>query len=204
MEENHRVTGGPLLTERFDDALAYASAAHRHQVRKSTAIPYVSHLLAVAARVIEEGGDEDEAIAALLHDVVEDQGGKARLADVAARFGERVAAIVAGASDTAQMPKPPWRERKQRYLAHLADPSTSRSVLLVSAADKLHNARSILRDLRTEGPAIWSRFNAGPDDQLWYYRELRDVFGRRLPGVLADELREVVAELEAAIGAAPR
>jgi (p)ppGpp synthase/HD superfamily hydrolase len=191
---------GPLLTERFDEALAYASDAHRDQVRKGTRVPYVSHLLAVAGRVLEEGGDEDEAIAALLHDVVEDQGGAARLADVAARFGSRVAAIVAGTSDTDQSPKPPWRQRKERYLAHLADPSTSRSVLLVSAADKLHNARTIVRDLGADGPSTWARFNAGVDDQLWYYRELREILVRRLPGPLTDELAEVVAQMEEAAG----
>jgi GTP pyrophosphokinase len=187
----------PLLTERFDTALGYASAAHRSQLRKGTTIPYVSHLLAVASRVLEAGGDEDEAIAALLHDTVEDQGGPARLADITMRFGQRVADLVAGTSDTDETPKPPWRQRKLAYLEHLAAPTTDRSVLLVSAADKLHNARSVVADVRLSGPATWKRFNAGADEQLWYYRSLRDVFRRRLPGPLTDELSDVVGDLEA-------
>ncbi len=192
-------TTGTLLTDRFDEALTYASAAHRTQLRKGTTIPYVAHLLAVASRVLEEGGDEEESIAALLHDAVEDQGGAARLGDIRARFGDRVASIVAGASDTDEIPKPPWHERKSRYIRHLASPETDLSVVLVSGADKLHNARSMLRDVRRSGPSTWSRFNAGADAQLWYYRSMREVFRRRLPGAMTDELSEVVDGLERAI-----
>src|SRR5436309_13050206 len=146
------------LGERFADALAYAADVHRDQVRKSTAIPYVAHLLAVAARVLEDGGREGEAIAALLHDAPEDQGGEARLADIRDRFGDRVADIVEACSDTFESPKPPWRGRKEAYLAHLRDPATAIDVLRVSAADKLNNATAILRDLRQLGPRVWERF----------------------------------------------
>ena len=181
------------LTERFDDALAWASDLHRAQVRKGTTIPYVSHLLAVTGRVLEDGGDEDEAIAALLHDAVEDQ--EVAVADIEARFGPRVAEIVAGCSDTDQHPKPPWRQRKEAYLRRLADPSTAMSVLRVSAADKVHNLRSILRELEAHGDVAWDRFNAGPDEQRWYFRQLDEVIARRFPGPLADELHGLVEQL---------
>ena len=147
------------LTRRFDEALVYATHLHEGTFRKETSIPYVSHLLAVCARVLEDGGSEDEAIAALLHDAVEDAGGRERLGAIRARFGERVAAIVAGCSDTDQSPKPPWRERKERYIGHLKTEADA-STLRVSLADKLHNARAILRDHRAMGEAIWGRFNS--------------------------------------------
>jgi (p)ppGpp synthase/HD superfamily hydrolase len=188
-----------LLSARFADALAWAAELHCDQTRKGTAIPYISHLLAVTALVLEHGADEDEAIAALLHDAVEDQGGVPTLAEIRRRFGDRVADIVDVVSDTDVVPKPPWRERKEGYLHHLADPTTPTSALLVSAADKLHNARSILTDLQAEGDQIWSRFNAGPEEQLWYYRSLVDILSSRLPGPLTDELASVVGELEHAI-----
>ena len=187
------------MSERFGDALRWAAELHGDQMRKGTTIPYVSHLLAVTALVLEHGADEDEAIAALLHDAVEDQGGASTLAEIRRRFGDRVAEIVAAVSDTDMVPKPPWRERKEGYLHHLAEPTTTTSALLVAAADKLHNARSILADLEVQGDQLWSRFNAGPDDQLWYYRSLVDILSRRLPGPLTDELANVVGELERAI-----
>ena len=183
------------LTGRFDEALGYATHLHEGTFRKETSIPYVSHLLAVCSRVLEDGGSEDEAIAALLHDAVEDAGGQGRLRAIRARFGERVAAIVAGCSDTDEDPKPPWRERKERYIRHLraeADASTLR----VSLADKLHNACAVLRDHRTSGEAVWERFNAPAGDQLWYYESLVAVFRERAPGPMADELAEVVAEIK--------
>jgi (p)ppGpp synthase/HD superfamily hydrolase len=192
----------PRLTQRFDEALAYAAEAHRTQTRKATAIPYISHLLAVAALVIEDGGDEDQAIAALLHDAVEDQGGQARLADIQARFGNRVADIVAGCSDTDKVPKPPWRERKVAYLEHLR---TARpEALRVSAADKLHNARALLADYRTYGPALWHRFNASESDILWYYQALVRLFRQRGPAALAAELARVVFALRTAVDRAAR
>jgi (p)ppGpp synthase/HD superfamily hydrolase len=183
------------LGERFQAALVLAAELHRAQLRKQTQIPYVSHLLAVCALVIEDGGDEDEAIAALLHDAVEDQGGAPTLAHIRDRFGDRVAAIVDGCSDTDQTPKPPWRLRKEAYLAHLADPSTSASVLRVSAADKLHNARSVLAERHVVGDLVWDRFNAGREEQLWYYRALVEVLRTRYPGRLTDELADVVQRL---------
>ncbi|MGD9695482.1 MAG: HD domain-containing protein [Thermoleophilia bacterium] len=192
------------LGPRFTDALGYAVEAHAEQRRKGTGIPYVAHLLAVAALVIEDGGrdgdlSEDEAIAALLHDVVEDQGGRERLADVRARFGERVAQIVEACSDSLEAtgPKAPWRGRKEAYLAHLesADPG----VLRVSLADKVHNSRAILDDYRDIGDALWTRFRP-ESDPLWYYGALSEVFSRRRPGRLADELAGIVAELRAELG----
>ena len=157
-------------------------------------VPYVTHLLAVAAIVGENGGTEDEVIAALLHDAVEDQGGAATREEIRKRFGNSVAIIVDGTTDTDVIPKPPWQERKRNYVAHVS--GASRSVRLVSAADKLHNARSILRDLRTEGEVTWQRFSAGREDQLWYYRALVDAF-RTAGGTdeIVDELEEVVEEI---------
>lgn len=184
----------PLLNERFEEALGYAARLHRTQQRKSTKIPYVSHVLGVASLVLEDGGSQDEAIAALLHDAVEDQGGAPTLELIRQRFGDAVAGIVAGCSDTDQEPKPPWRARKEAYLSHLeeADPS----VLRVSLADKLHNARAIARDLRTHGESVWSRFNAGREEQLWYYHALLDVFRRRSRSPLVDDLEAVIQQLD--------
>ena len=188
------------LTARFTEALTFAAMLHGDQCRKGTGIPYLSHLLAVAAAVLENGGSEDEAVAALLHDSVEDRadrfGGSANLlATIQGRFGERVAEIVKGCSDSETIPKPPWRERKERYLAHLAE--ADRSVLLVSAADKLHNARRILTDYRQLGEALWPRFNAPGRDILWYYASLVEAYrGSPLsPSLLVEELAEVVTDL---------
>jgi (p)ppGpp synthase/HD superfamily hydrolase len=177
--------------ERFVDALAYATQLHEPQRRKGTNVPYVAHLLAVAGLVLEDGGGEDEAIAALLHDAVEDTA--VTVADIDARYGPKVAAIVQGCSDTAEMPKPPWRARKESYIAHLADAPPE--VVRVSLADKVHNARSILFEYRLMGEDLWGRFN--PDaDQAWYYRSLVDVFRRVSRSPLVDELDRVVTELE--------
>lgn len=183
------------LGESFVDALAFAANAHRTQARKGTTVPYVSHLLSVAALVLEDGGDETQAIAGLLHDVVEDQGGAAMLAHVREQFGDEVARIVDGCSDTDQTPKPPWRARKEAYVAHLEDADPA--VLRVSLADKVHNSRALLTDYRSDGDELWRRFNAGRDDQIWHYSELVAVFGRRTSGPLFDEFRRVVAELTA-------
>jgi (p)ppGpp synthase/HD superfamily hydrolase len=170
---------GAILTDRFDRALLYATHVHGGQVRKGTSTPYVAHLLAVAATVLEYGGDEDLAIAALLHDSVEDQGGKARLEDVRNRFGERVARVVEACSDsladTAKGErKAHWRERKEAYLAHLRN--ADNDILRVSLADKVHNARVILRDLRKPeiGEKVWTRFSQPKEQTLWYYRSLAD------------------------------
>ena len=184
----------PKLTQRFEEALVYATRLHATQLRKGTDIPYVSHLLAVASLVMEAGGGEDEAIAALLHDGPEDQGGLDTLNEIRARFGERVADIVAACSDTFEAEKPPWKARKQAYLDHLqaADEATR----LISCADKLHNARAILADYRRHGESLWDRFNGGREDILWYYTELARIFGTDGPGALADELARVVEQLE--------
>jgi len=184
----------PDLGERFDQALVYASRLHRGQVRKQTTVPYLSHLLGVTSLALEHGADEDEAIAALLHDAVEDQGGEPTLAEIRKRFGDRVAEIVAACSDSMGDPKPPWRERKEAYVARLK--TSSRSARLVSAADKLHNARSILTDYRREGARVWNRFTAGRDGVLWYYRALVDALRPAGPSSLVEELDRVVSELE--------
>jgi (p)ppGpp synthase/HD superfamily hydrolase len=158
-------------------------------------VPYVSHLLGVAGLVLEAGGDEDLAIAALLHDVAEDCGGVPMLNQVRRRFGKRVAHIVEGCSDAFTTPKPPWRERKEPYIRHLrtADADTR----LVSAADKLHNARSIVADYRELGEQIWERFQGKRDGTLWYYRALLDKFKRKKPNRIVNEFERVVLELEA-------
>jgi (p)ppGpp synthase/HD superfamily hydrolase len=175
------MTKPTMLTDRFDRALLYATHVHGGQVRKGTTTPYVAHLLAVAATVLEYGGDEDLAIAALLHDSVEDQGGKARLNDVRNRFGETVARIVKACSDSLADTskgehKTHWQERKEAYIAHLRE--ADEDILRVSLADKVHNARAILRDLRKPdvGEKIWSRFSQPKEQTLWYYRSLADTF----------------------------
>ena len=191
-----------VLTDRFDRALLYATYVHGGQMRKGTTIPYVAHLLAVAATVLEYGGSEDMAIAGLLHDAVEDQGGEPRLADIRNRFGDRVADIVRSCSDSvvntaAGQKKEAWRVRKLDYIEHLK--TVDRETLLVALSDKVHNARSILRDLRKPevGTAVFSRFGNRPkEDTLWYYRELANAFQQLLPGQLAEELMEIVIVLE--------
>jgi (p)ppGpp synthase/HD superfamily hydrolase len=188
-----------VLGERFERALVLACELHRDQVRKgSDGIPYIGHLLGVASIAIEDGGDEDEAIAALLHDAPEDQGGAPTLERIRSEFGERVAAIVEACTDTLETPKPPWRERKERYLAHLEE--VPDDALRVSLADKVHNARAILYDYREVGEELWSRFRGGREESLWYYRELAEIFCRRRPGPLADELRRTVEDVEALVG----
>jgi GTP pyrophosphokinase len=179
---------------RFAEAVAYALAAHAGQTRKGSAIPYYSHLLAVAATVLEYGGDEDTAVAALLHDVVEDAGGQPRLADVRARFGATVAAIVEGCTDADTIPKPPWRGRKEAYIARLTGEPAG--VHLVSAADKLHNARSLLTDHHEFGSTLWTRFSGGKEGTLWYYRTLVGRYAKA-PPALVRELDRVVTALEA-------
>jgi (p)ppGpp synthase/HD superfamily hydrolase len=187
------------LSGQFIDALAYATELHDGQTRKGTEIPYVSHLLAVCGLVLENGGGETEAIAALLHDGPEDRGGEATLADIRSRYGDGVADIVAACSDTFETPKPPWKARKEAYIAAIAH--KSEGARLVSAADKLHNARAILADLREHGSALWDRFNAGGDDVLWYYRSLCDALAVHGETPLVDGLRRTVdaiaAEMEA-------
>ena len=183
-----------MLSDRFSDAVKLAAELHSSQRRKGTDIPYISHLLGVTSLVLEHGGNEDEAIAAMLHDAVEDCGGKATLDRIRSQFGNNVADIVWGCSDSYEKPKPPWRERKENYLKHLA--TVSDSVLLVSNADKLHNARAILTDLRVHGDSLWQRFSGGKAGTLWYYRNLANTFLEVHRSTLAAELNRVVDEIE--------
>jgi len=182
------------LTSRFVEALTYALQLHARQRRKVGGAPYAAHLLAAAALVVEQGTHEDEAIAALLHDAAEDQGGAATLAEIRRRFGSTVAEIVAGASDTTTSPKPPWRERKETFLARLA--TASPSVRLVVAADKLHNVRCLMRDYRREGEDLWRYFSGGRTDTLWYYRAAAETLQAAGPSTLVEELNRAVQELE--------
>ncbi len=189
------------LGPRFLRAFAFAARKHAAQARKASTIPYIAHLMGVASLVLEFGGDEDLAIAALLHDVVEDCGGLPMLKEVKRRFGSRVARIVDECTDAYGEPKGPWRERKETYLGHLkiAGPDTR----LVSAADKLNNVRSILADYREIGDSVWARFNGGRDGTLWYYRALLDEFQRREPNRLVREFAHAVQELESLTGGQP-
>ena len=182
------------LSARFQQALAYAVELHQQQVRKGGRVPYAAHLLSVAGIVLESGGDEEEAIAALLHDAVEDQGGAPIRDEIRARFGDRVTAIVDGCTDADTQPKPPWRQRKEAFVGSI--PTASPSVRLVSAADKLHNARSILADYREIGEPLWDRFTGRKQGTLWYYRALVDAFLEAGPSPLVDELERVVKEVE--------
>jgi (p)ppGpp synthase/HD superfamily hydrolase len=189
----------PRLGPKFHEALTYAAELHRTQTRKASEVPYVGHLLSVAGLVIEADGTETEAIAALLHDAAEDQGGDATLADITERFGAEVAGIVEECSDTVITPKPPWRERKERYIAHLG--TASDSTVRVSMADKLDNARAILRDLRRYGPTVWQRFSTDdPHQHLWYYRSLLEVYRRRSDSWVVDELSRVIDTLAEEVG----
>lgn len=183
-----------LLSTRFEEALIFATRLHREQMRKGTTIPYIAHLLGVTSIVLEHGGDEDEAIAALLHDAIEDQGGASTREEIRRRFGETVVAIVDGCTDAEVIPKPPWRARKEAYIAHIAHAAPS--VRLVSVADKLHNARAILADYRELGNDLWKRFNGGKEGTLWYYRALVNAF--RATGItpLIEELDRVISEIE--------
>ncbi len=182
------------LTQRFEIALEMAARIHAAQRRKGGDIPYICHPLAVAGLVIEAGGDENTAIAALLHDAVEDQGGLAMLATIRQTFGDTVAEIVNECSDTYDDPKPPWRPRKEAYLAKI--PSKSAAARLVGAADALHNARSLVADYRDAGEALWGRFNGGRDGTLWYYRQLVEAFDGDAADFLVGELRRTIESLE--------
>lgn len=192
----------PPLTPKFETALVYAHQLHATQVRKGSGVPYISHLLSVAALVLEDGGNEDEAIAALLHDAIEDQGGATTRAEILRRFGPTVAAIVEGCTESDITPKPPWKDRKQAYLTHLRQAPAS--VLRVALADKLHNVRSILADHQGVGEAVWDRFNAEKSEILAYYQAFLALIEQRVSpgetglaaGMLVRELRGAIAELQ--------
>ena len=185
-------------SERFEEALLYALRLHAGQSRKGTDVPYVTHLMAVAALVAEYGGDENQVIAALLHDAVEDQGGAPRRLEIQGPFGNGVLQIVDDLTDTDQTPKPPWRERKEAYIRHLAD-AGERS-LVVCAADKLHNARSIIADWRRIGDAVFTRFKGGKHGALWYFRAVYEALRERDESPIVEELGRAVRELEQLAG----
>jgi GTP pyrophosphokinase len=179
------------LSAQFEQALIYATRLHAEQTRKASDVPYVAHLMAVAAIALEHGASEEEAIAALLHDAVEDQGGAATREQIRQQFGERVVAIVDGCTDADTIPKPPWRQRKLDYIERLQ--TASPSVRLISAADKLHNVRSLLSDYERHGEQLWQRFSGGRQGTLWYYRAVTDV-------LLTFGDTSLVAELDRAVG----
>ena len=183
-----------MLSKRFISALGYTAKLHAKQIRKRTERPYIGHLLGVASIVIEYGGDEDMAIGALLHDAVEDQGGLPRLREIRKKFGKRVAHIVDGCTDAYTEPKSPWLERKRAYIARLA--SENADVRLVSAADKLSNARETLYEVRVYGDSVYDRFAGKKLGTLWYYRELLCVLRKAGTNPLIEELDRVVIELE--------
>jgi len=183
-----------MLGPRFLRAFLFAAQKHSGQTRKASAVPYIAHLMGVASLVLEAGGDEDLALAALLHDVVEDCGGTPMLKEVRRRFGKRVAHVVDGCTDAYTDPKPPWRERKEIYIRHLK--SADADTRLVSAADKLNNVRSILSDYRSIGESVWSRFSGGREGTLWYYRTLRDAFLEHPRNRITRDFELAVSELD--------
>jgi len=182
------------LSDRFREALCYAATLHADQRRKVSGVPYVAHLLGVAAIALEYVADEDEAIAALLHDAIEDQGGAATREEICRRFGRKVVEIVDGCTDADVTPKPPWRPRKEAYLRRLR--GASASVRLVCAADKLHNVRSLTADYRLHGPTTWERFRGGREGTLWYHRAVLDVLNQTDRTPLVEELDRAVCRLE--------
>lgn len=182
------------LSNRFEEALQYSLRLHADQYRKGSQVPYFSHLISTAAIVMEHGGDEDVAIAALLHDSVEDQGGTQTLEDIRIRFGERVARIVAACSDTMESPKPPWKDRKNLYLAHLA--SADQDVFMVSVADKIHNVRTMCSDYLSQGELLWERFKGGKEGTLWYLHELLKIYKTYFDHPLTVEYERAVHMLD--------
>jgi (p)ppGpp synthase/HD superfamily hydrolase len=187
-----------FLTNRFTEALKFATELHADQLRKNSGIPYISHLLGAASIALEYGANEDEAIAALLHDAIEDKGGMETGEEIRRLFGDNVLEIVLGCSDSHTIPKPPWQERKEAYIKHIV--TASASIRLVSAADKIHNARSIVRDYRAVGDAIWNIFQGKREGTIWYYKSLVTAFqaAEQTPKTasIAVELVKIVEELE--------
>ncbi|MBW8010382.1 MAG: HD domain-containing protein [Chloroflexi bacterium] len=183
-----------LLTSRFEDALVFTAQLHAQQRRKGGQTPYLSHLMSVAALVLEDGGGEDEAIAALLHDSAEDQGGKKALEKIRSLFGNRVAEIVLECSDSMTTPKPRWKARKLQHIEHIR--SASPEAQRVISADKLHNARSVLRDLRSLGSSTWDKFLGGKDGTLWYYRAVQQALNHGSKSYLLEELERVITKIE--------
>ncbi len=186
-----------ILTQRFEDALILATRLHAHHRRKVSGVPYVSHLLAVASLVLEHGGTEDEVIAALLHDAVEDQGGKPTLERIRAQFGDPVALIVEQCSESNVIPKPPWQERKEQFIA--AVPHKGAAARLVSLADKVHNLQALLRDYKRDGEAVWKRFKGSKDGTLWFYRTLSNAYQTHSESPMEKELAEEMSDLVTAL-----
>ncbi len=182
------------LGNRFEMAIEMALRLHKSLVRKTREIPYLAHLLAVTALVLQDGGSEDEAIAALLHDAPEDQGGIETLTLIQEKFGKNVFQIVEACSDTFDVPKPEWRPRKEAHLEEVKKASSS--VHRVIAADKLHNARSLLRDLKEYGNLLWEKFNGGKEGSIWYLQSMHEILTEKHPGYLTDELGKVLKEIE--------
>jgi len=183
------------FSHRFEEAFLMANRLHAGQHRKKSPLPYIVHLMGVAVLVAEYGGDEDQVIAAFLHDAVEDQGGAATREQIRRRFGDRVTRMVDDCTDTDKTPKPPWKPRKQAYIDHLEHEAAEDS-LLVSAADKLYNVRTIIAGLREHGDQFFDRFSAKKEGTLWYYRELVECFTRRGPQPIAEHLSRAVDQLE--------
>jgi (p)ppGpp synthase/HD superfamily hydrolase len=190
----------PLLTQRFEQAFGYAFQLHAHQLRKGGSVPYISHLMGVASLVLEDGGDEDAAIAALLHDAVEDQGGAAIRGEIQQRFGDRVLHIVDACTESDQVPKPPWKQRKLQALAQMQNAEPE--VLRVMVADKLHNLRSIWADcqrqsnsLGTDTQQVWQRFNASRTEVLWFYGACVEAVSDRLNSPMVTELKIILNNL---------
>jgi (p)ppGpp synthase/HD superfamily hydrolase len=179
-------------SDRLDAAFALTRKLHHGQTRKGSDIPYLSHLLAVAAIVGEHGGDEDQLIAALLHDAVEDQGGRPLLDQIRAQFGPRVAGLVEACTDAFDHPKPPWKERKLAYLARI--PAAPLDARLVIAADKIHNLRSMIADYQSVGNDLWSRFTASREETLWYYNSVVRELALNWQHPALEELRTVFSQ----------
>lgn len=201
--DDGEIDAGPALGHRFASALEWTVELHGGQTRKGTEVPYVAHLIEVAALVLHDGGTESEAIAGLLHDAIEDAGVKPK--QIRKRYGRKVSRIVKACTETLDGELPgrshqrdasTWRARKQEAIDHLADPDLPTPVLRVKCADALANARSIVADLRRTGPEVWQKFHAGAIDQLWYYRSLTVILVARHPGALSDELRAAVTDME--------
>ncbi len=183
-----------MLSKKFTEALTFATELHATQKRKGSGVPYIAHLLGTASIALEYGANEAEAIAALLHDAIEDQGGAPTREEIRRRFGDAVTAIVDGCTDADTISKPPWRQRKEAYIASIS--TTSASVRLVTAADKLYNARSVLKDYRVLGEELWQRFAGGKAGTLWYYRALVEALHAAASTPLVEELDRVVTEIE--------
>lgn len=187
-------TDTPQLTHRFESALTYAAQLHSTQLRKQSTVPYISHLLGVASLVLEDGGDEDQAIAALLHDAVEDQGGSSTREAIRQRYGEQVTRLIDGCTEIQSHPQPSWKIRKLNYIDALQQAPPE--VLRITLADKLHNARSILFGRHELGAAVWDRFGAPKEEVLWFYRRVADVIGASLDSPMLKELSQVLKQLE--------